>query len=225
MLFDVDGTLVRTGGVGPAAIEDAIQAVLGRPATVEVTMAGKTDPQIVREYLDLMHEDHSHSPAILEQLEKELAAAADQIVAAGGVLPGVAELLEALHDDQRVVSTVLTGNIAPNAVVKLAAFGLDRWLDLEVGAYGSDDADRRLLVPVVRRRLAERLELEGEISLDDTWVVGDTPRDLECARVGGAHCLLVGTGAWPAADLAGLGADEVLDDLADKARVLRILLS
>ena len=104
-------------------------------------MSGKTDPQIVLEYLaefDLP-DAHTHVPAILEGLEAELAARAHEVSARGAVLPGVAELLPRLAADDDVDQTVLTGNIAPNARVKVAAFGLDRWLNLEMGAYGSDD--------------------------------------------------------------------------------------
>ncbi len=222
MLFDVDGTLVRTGGVGSGVFSAALEAVFGRVPQLQVDMGGKTDPQIVREYLELMHEDHSHSSTILQQLEKGLAAAADQVVAHGHALPGVPELLEALHGDERFVSTVLTGNIAPNAVVKLAAFGLDRWLNMEVGAYGSDDADRRALVAIARRRVRE--QLGADVARDRVWVVGDTPRDLECAQAAGAHCLLVGTGAYPVAELRGLDADVVRDDLLPTGDVVEILL-
>ena len=207
MLFDVDGTLLHAGGHGAAVFDRALEAVLGRPPDVRVRMGGKTDPQIVREYLELMHEAPEAMSDILRHLEEGLEAAGAAMAADGYALPGVVDLLERLHGDRRLISTVLTGNIAPNAVVKLNAFGLDRWLDLEVGAYGSDDADRRVLVPVALRRVAGRHG--AELTAADTWVVGDTPRDLECARAAGARCLLVGTGTYPLEDLEGLGADQV----------------
>ena len=113
-------------------------------------------------------------------------------------------MLARLAEDPRVVSTLLTGNIDANALVKVAAFGLDRWLDLTVGAYGSDAADRNLLVPVALRRLSARRGVE--LAAADAWVIGDTPRDLECARVAGARCLLVATGRYGFDELAALGA-------------------
>jgi phosphoglycolate phosphatase-like HAD superfamily hydrolase len=130
-------------------------------------------------------------------------------------------VLALLAGDHRVVSTLLTGNIAANAAVKVAAFGLDQWLDLSLGAYGSDEADRNLLVPVALRRLAS---VRG-VCLDpsDSWVIGDTPRDLECARVAGARCLLVATGRYSMKQLAALGADAVLADLADAPAVANLL--
>ena len=222
LLFDIDGTLVKPGGVSVAAFDRAIASVLGEAPTQRVTMSGKTDPQIVREYLALLNEDDpSHLPAVLERLESELAAVSEQLALDGSPCAGAPELLEALAGDERLHLSVLTGNIAPNAEVKLAAFGLDKWLDLETGAYGSDHEDRRQLVPVALDRLAS---LRGErLSPDQTWVVGDTPRDYECARAGGAHCLLVATGRFGPQELAGLGADAVLNDLAATEAVVDLL--
>jgi phosphoglycolate phosphatase-like HAD superfamily hydrolase len=222
LLFDIDGTLVRAGELGGAVFDRAITAVLGELPVGRVPMSGKTDPQIVREYLTLMElDDPAHLPAVLARLEAELAQAAGQLARDGEHCPGAPELLAALSGDDRFYLSVLTGNIAPNAVVKLSAFGLDKWLDLEVGAYGSDNEDRTALVPVALERLAT---LRGiDLRAEDTWVIGDTPRDFECARAAGAHCLLVTTGRFSARDLGPLGADAVLEDLTDTRAVLDLL--
>jgi phosphoglycolate phosphatase-like HAD superfamily hydrolase len=135
----------------------------------------------------------------------------------------VTELLPALATDSRFHLSVLTGNIAPNAVVKVSAFGLQEWLDLETGAFGSDSEDRKALVPIALGRLAS---LRGtRLRPDQAWVVGDTPRDFECAVAGGAHCLLVATGRYDHEELQQLGADAVLDDLADTGEVVSLLSS
>jgi phosphoglycolate phosphatase-like HAD superfamily hydrolase len=225
LLWDVDGTLVRAGDLGAAVFDLALEGVLGlRPAT-RVRMSGKTDPQIVREYLQQLavEEEDDLIRSILEEIEKHLAdaALAGQLAAGGHACPGVAGLLAELAADDRVVSTLVTGNIRPNARVKVAAWGLDPWLDLEVGAYGSDHWDRNLLVPVA----LERVERTYGVSLQpsDAWVIGDTPRDLDCAAAAGARCLLVGTGRYTAAELAPLGADAVLEDLSDTAGVVKLL--
>ena len=124
LLFDIDGTLVRAGEVGGAVFDRAIEAVLGEPPVQRVSMSGKTDPQIVREYLALLdRDDPAHLPAVLERLEAELAAASQQLARQGSPCAGAPELLQALAGDQRVHLSVPAGNIAPNAVVKLAAFG------------------------------------------------------------------------------------------------------
>jgi phosphoglycolate phosphatase-like HAD superfamily hydrolase len=160
-------------------------------------------------------------PAILEDIATELAAQAHVISARGFVLPGVAELLERLDGDDDVVQTVLTGNIAANAKVKVGTFGLDRWLHLEMGAYGSDDADRNALVPIARRKVQE--ELGVTFSPDEVWVVGDAPNDLACARAGGVRCLLVATGRPSFDELQVLQPDALRHDLSDVDDVYQLL--
>lgn len=225
LLWDIDGTLVRAGAVAREVFDRAVEHAVGRsPGDHGVVMGGKTDPQIAREILAAMAiaDEHAdgHLPAVLARLEEELAAAAQLIRERGTVLPGVAELLERIHGEHGVVQTVLTGNTAANASVKLAAFGLERWLDVALGAFGSDHADRRNLVPIAVDRVRRRVGADPE----PVWVIGDTANDLACARAAGARCLLVATGRVPVHELEDLGADAVLPDLGDPARALAVLL-
>ncbi|TML91674.1 MAG: hydrolase [Actinobacteria bacterium] len=218
VLWDVDGTLVHAGDAAVRAFDVAVERVIGRPAGQHgVRMSGKTDPQIALEILQFARvgagEAHAHLPLVLEHLENEAAAAVHDLQEHGRVMPGVVELLTQLHIAPDVVSSVLTGNIEPNARLKVAAFGLDRWLDLDVGAYGSDDHDRNQLVPIALAKLASQRGME--LRAVDVWIVGDTPRDLECARAGGARCLLVGTGRFPTEELRALGPEAAVDDLRD----------
>src|SRR4051812_16676628 len=180
-------------------------------------MSGKTDPQIALEILAAAGIDgpiaHEHLPVILERLEVELAAGAEALRTGGRVLPGVPELLERLATTPGVLQTVLTGNTEVNALAKLVAFDLDRWIDIEVGAFGSDHADRMELVPIAVERAAR---VRGRtFAPDDIWVIGDTQHDLACAQVAGAHCVLVATGRIARAELERLGADAVFADLSD----------
>ncbi len=118
-------------------------------------MSGKTDPQIVREYLALVEsDDPSHLPAVLAHLERELAAPRPRSPPTARPARGCPRSYRRSRPMTVSICHVLTGNIAPNAVVKLAAFGLEKWLDLESGAYGSDHEDRRALVPIALERLA-----------------------------------------------------------------------
>jgi phosphoglycolate phosphatase len=225
VLWDVDGTLVRAGDVGAAVFDDAIEATLGTRPPGRIRMSGKTDPSIVREYLGMMSIDETPGlvDAVLQQLADALATAARAGVLRdeGRACAGVPEVLRGLALLGGVTQTLLTGNIYPNAVVKVSAYGLDKWLDLEIGAYGSDSEDRNQLVPVALGRLAE---MRGaHLSASDVWVVGDTPRDLACARSAGARCLLVATGRYTFDELSGLGADAALADLSRPDAVVDLL--
>jgi phosphoglycolate phosphatase len=227
ILWDIDGTLVRAGPASLAAFDEAVRAVVGRdPGAHGVTFSGKTDPQIALEILAAMaisdSEAAEHLPGVLDALEVALHEAVDTIRQSGRVLPGVEEVLRRLAGDPSVLQTVLSGNIEPNARLKLAAFGLDGWFDFESGGYGSDHQDRERLVPIVLDKVAGRHGFRPGPS--NVWVVGDTPLDLACARAGGALCLLVATGWTPLADLQVAGADAVLPDLSDTDGVVRILL-
>ena len=227
MLWDVDGTLVDTAGVTAQSFDRAVEAVLGRhPGPHDVAMSGKTDPSIALEILAFAGLDEQEASrrlgAVLRRLESELAGAKATFREKGRVLPGVEQVLPRLHARPSVTQSVLTGNTTANASVKLNAFGLARWLDLDIGAFGSDRHDRDELVPVALER-ARRLRGRS-FTAADVWVVGDTPRDLACARAAGASCLLVGTGRVPVPELHQAGAGRVLDDLGDAAEVCQLLL-
>lgn len=221
VLWDIDGTLVQAGELGAVVFEDALEAIYGARPSGRVRMSGKTDPQIVDEYLEMMDWDLAGAGQVLVELAARLAASESQLRAEGAALPGARELLSRLARTDGVVSSILTGNIAPNARVKLGAFELDNLVDFAVGAYGSDNRDRTALVPVALARLAAR---DGVV-LDpaQVWVVGDTPRDLACAQAAGARCLLVATGRFDFSELEGLGADAVVSGLTDTEMVFTLL--
>ncbi|MHB8505698.1 MAG: HAD family hydrolase [Acidimicrobiales bacterium] len=223
LLWDIDGTLLRAGSVGADAFDLAIEDVLGAAPPGRVQMSGKTDPLIVYERLELLgiEPDPATVEAVLDRLVARLGDAAGRITELGRACPGVPRLLEELATRPHVASGCLTGNLRPNARVKLVALGLDRLVDLDLGAYGDDDIDRNALVPLARKRAAERLG--AEVPADGTWVIGDTPRDLDCARAGGVRCLLVGTGTFTVDELDALGADATLPDLTDTEAVLELL--
>ncbi len=227
ILWDIDGTLVHTGGVGARAIEAGATAAAALLEAPVVPMSGKTDPQILREIFVAaeMTEDRVTEvlPRALAEVERALAAAEADLRDDGRVLPGVLDALAALRDLGGVRQSVVTGNLVANAALKLAAFDLTAFLDLEVGAYGSDHADRKHLVPVALER-SSRLRGEHYRS-SEVWVIGDTANDLACARAAGVRCLLVGTGSSGPDAVRRLDADAILPDLSDTEEVLRILTS
>lgn len=223
ILWDIDGTLIRTYGVGRRALEDAV-ALVGPVAKVpHVDMGGKTDPQILREIFTAAELAAEHIdallPAAMSAAETALATAEQELRATGHLLPGVAKVLDRLHTTAGVRQTLLTGNLTANAALKVSAFGVTDYFDFEVGAYGTDHADRLELVPIALERVAR---LRGEhYDGDEVWVIGDTPNDLACARAGGVRCLIVGDDVD--ADTAA-AADAAFDDLSDVDSVCQVLL-
>ena len=222
VLWDVDGTLVHTAGYGGGVFESAILHVLGAPVPSRLSLSGKTDRQIAQEYLALAGApDHAHVPAVLERITVDLAAAEESLARDGGAFPGVEAALSALAT-RGATQTLLTGNVPENAAVKVAAFGLDRYLDLAAGSYGHEHDDRARLLPVAWER--QRALYGREFAPERTWIIGDTPNDLRCARSGGARCLLVATGSFDVAALTGLGADAVMADLSDTGAVVDLIV-
>jgi phosphoglycolate phosphatase len=228
ILWDIDGTLVSAGAAARVAFDLAVARVIGRaPGQHDVHMSGKTDPQIAMEILATMalseREARETLPDVLRSLEIELERAIDVIRRDGLVHPGARELLTRLAAAPDVVQTVLTGNLAANARLKLGAFGLDRWVDLDIAATGDDHHDRTELVPVALEKASRRFGHPFEPA--DAWVIGDTPRDLECARAGGARCLLVATGRFCFDELSVLGSDALVSDLSNTDTIERTLLT
>lgn len=225
ILWDIDGTLVRCGDPAPAAFDLALQTVVGYRPPRRIAMAGKTDPQIVAEYLQLLHLELNQADLdrVFAELQAAVAEAEPEIRRSGIVMPGIVDILSRIDADPDMTQTVLTGNIAPNAVVKLRALDLLHWFDMSTGAFGSDHADRCQLVPIAVGRVVARWGRQfdpGEI-----WVVGDAPNDLAAARAAGVRCLLVGTGRTPLPELAALAPDAVRSDLLDTDAVAAILAS
>jgi phosphoglycolate phosphatase len=217
VLWDVDGTLAYTAGHGRRAFEEAFEAVVGHtPEPAEY--AGRTDHQIA---LAMLGGAREHLPRVLEELAATLEARKEAMRADGYAYPGVAEVLAALHAREDVVQSLLTGNIEANAAVKVSAFGLERWFDFEVGAYGSDPHEERSdLVAVARERAAAKYgEPTGAV------LVGDTPLDVLAAQQAGARAVAVATGFADREALRASGPDAFLDDLTDTAAAVAAITS
>ena len=229
VLWDIDGTLVQAGEVGRDIFTEAFQAVLGRPpdqvTARTLVMAGRTDPKIALDFLAAheIDEGERHLPAFSQALVTALAAKAALIRERGRALPGARETLAALGRTEGVVQSLLTGNVQPNARLKLASFGLDGYLDFEVGGFGSDHHHRPSLVEVARTK-AER-KYGTAFPGAATVLVGDTPLDVAAGRAGGARVVAVATGPYRVDELESTGADAVLEDLRDtEAATAAILL-
>ena len=225
LLWDIDGTLIRGPGVGSGALYRAVAAVAELIDVPKVDMHGKTDPQIMREIFEAAEFAGDLDVALPEAMrlaEANLAAAEVELRRVGFTLPGVPEVLQRLTDTPGVRQTLLTGNLTANAAVKVGAFDLTHHFDVEVGAYGTDHEDRLELVPIALERV-ERLRGETYDPATEVWVIGDTERDLACARAGNVRCLLVGTGSPGWDGVRALGADAAFEDLSDVDAAVEVL--
>lgn len=212
LLFDIDGTLVDTGGKGMAALRKTAIEVFGGDGP-PLDLAGSTDLGIldslyVHFEIDATDErTHRFFEAYHLHLEVSLEANPSE----GRVLDGVIELLEglALHDHAELA--LLTGNTSLGAEIKLRHYGLDR--HFKFGAYGSDRADRNELGFIALERAFAMTGRKYDPS--HTLIIGDTPKDIACAHAMGARCLAVATGRFSAEELEEAGADWVLGSLKD----------
>jgi phosphoglycolate phosphatase len=216
VLWDIDGTLVDTAGHGRHAFADALRDVLGRDTGLgDITMSGRTDHSIAVELLERSGEadPEARMPEMFSALNSALASRSPAITSEGRVMPGVVEVIEGLAARGDVAQSLLTGNIEPNAHVKLRALGLDHLLDMEIGAYGSDSGVRPELVDVARRRASELRGLT--VPGPSTVLVGDTPLDVDAAHANDARAVAVATGRFSVPELERSGADAVLEDLSE----------
>ncbi|AWK09943.1 haloacid dehalogenase [Streptomyces spongiicola] len=222
VLWDIDHTLIENAGVSKEIYAAAFSELSGREPTEAARTEGRTDRLIMRDMFvreGLPVPDwHFIETALAQAGEARL----EELRRRGTALPGVHEALKAASAQGGWVSSVLTGNIASNARVKLSAFGLESLLDLPVGAYGADAELRPHLVAVARER-AQRLR---GVSADvPTVLVGDTPRDVEAALTTGSRILAVASGIHTPEELTAAGATDVLPDLSDTKRVLSMVES
>jgi phosphoglycolate phosphatase len=223
ILWDIDGTLLRASGAGVRAFVQALATVTGLEfPTGDMDMGGRTDPEIARRILQFAEAMGDHDE-LADRMLIEIATiyAANEVEYAERTvaLPGVPQALDALHE-LGAVQTVVTGNIEPIARMKVMAAGLAEPLQLDLGGYGSDHHMRVELVHTAMRRIAE---VHGPLNPRNVWIVGDTPRDLDCARAAGVRCMLVATGTNDLAKLSALDADAVFADLTDLDAVLRAI--
>lgn len=223
ILWDVDLTLVQVGPLGRRLYAAAFRLATGRSLEFQAGVAGRLDPDIYRDTLAGHHLDPADHPfdRFAEALAGVYELRIEEIRRHGRALPGAADALAALEAVPGTVQTVLTGNVPAVARTKLAAFGLDRHLDLDVGAYGPDDHVRAGLVPLAQRRASARYGALFDVR--STVVIGDTAHDVAAAREGGARAIAVATGGTTAGELRAAGAEVVLPDLMDTAALVGLV--
>jgi phosphoglycolate phosphatase len=224
VLWDIDHTLIESGGVGRQVYAEAFAKVTGRQLETMPELAGRTEPVIFRDALRVNGIEASED--LYEKFAAEQAQGyadhLDELHRQGRALPGAREALEALAERHDVTQSVLTGNTRPAAEIKLRAFGLDRYVNFDIGAYGTDDDTRANLVGIARQR-AEKVHAQ-DYEDGQTILIGDTSNDVAAALGSGARIIAVATGNETTADLAKAGARTVLPDLSDATAVLAAIL-
>lgn len=215
ILWDIDGTLLSTGGAGRTALDEAFQELFGvARAFAEVSFGGRTDPGIAAQaFLNagLSHDEEDIARlqrAYLPLLQRRLAETRERIV----LHPAVPALVDELHG--AATNALLTGNWSEGARHKLQAVGL--WERFAFGAFGDDSPDRNELVPVARERCAYPPR--------HVVVIGDTPADVACARAGGAVAVAVCTGWSDREQLQACQPDLLVEDLDQGREALLELL-
>jgi phosphoglycolate phosphatase-like HAD superfamily hydrolase len=219
VLWDIDHTLVDYTGLGATWYAAALAATTGAELTTYPDFGGRTERAISTDLL-IAH-DIEPTEELLQELWKALIAESERAVehlpTSGRALPGAAAALTAFAGHGGVVQSLVTGNLPEISRHKLAAFGLDEHLDLEIGGYGTLSAHRPDLVP---HAVAQAVAKHGTpFAADAVVVIGDTPNDVEAALAHGAIAIAVATGHYPAAELRAAGAHTVLPDLADTEAV------
>ena len=210
LLFDIDLTLLSTGGAGSKAMSLAFQDLFGvADGFAKVEFAGRTDVVIFRDALAL-HAIDGDFPTLLGRFKQTYVRHLERTLpeTKGSLLPGVQPLLEELSGRGDVRLGLATGNFRGSAERKLRHYGI--WHHFRSGGFADDAEDRAEIVRVAAQRVAE--DLAGAHQL---VVVGDTPHDIASARANGALAVGVATGPYSLDDLARAGADIVLPDLSD----------
>lgn len=212
-LFDIDGTLLSSGGAGRLAMERALEAEFQVDQEIPPGMlAGRTDRGIINQLFSLNEIEESEGN-ITRFVERYLTKLPDALQErAGGILPGVIELLDELQGRSAHIG-LLTGNMVRGAHIKLSHHGL---MDhFPFGAFG----DLRLTRDeVAHDALATvREHVHADVQPEQVWIIGDTPRDISCARAIGARVVAVATGVHEADDLHEHGPDLLVQDLSDTA--------
>jgi phosphoglycolate phosphatase-like HAD superfamily hydrolase len=215
-LFDVDGTLISSGGAGKAALEAGLAELFGIQEALRIPLSGRTDRAILMDLFQVhgLPDTPENHQRLREAYLRHLPACLVRCL--GRVLPGVTALLEHLKGRRDAAVGLLTGNVRAGARVKLGHFGLFDYFAF--GGFGDLHHDRD---DVAREALSEtRRHLGSDFPAERIWVIGDTPLDVRCARAIGARAAAVLTGWHAREELAACGPDLLLDDLSDPKALL-----
>jgi phosphoglycolate phosphatase len=226
VLFDIDGTLLSSEGIGRTAMRRALGSIFGSPGNPAYRYDGKTDRQIVRDVMRLEGHSDEYIDSQMEKVMEVYLEGLRENAKSGKFnvrpLEGVAELLDALEPRKDVVLGLLTGNVERGARTKLIAAGInpDRF---RVNAFGSDHEDRPELPAIAQRRASEKLGLD--IDGGRMVVIGDTPADIACGRSLGAKAIGVASGHYTVEQLQEHDPYAVFPSLANTQQLLESIVN
>jgi phosphoglycolate phosphatase len=220
IMWDIDYTLLRGGGVATRAWKAAFTELTGLAWRATPIFGGRTDLDICAEVFSVHGVTDCTPERFFARYVERVHVDRHQFAEQGALMPGVRDVLNRLGADPGVVQTLVTGNVPQVAAAKVAAFDLADAFDAEVGGYGTDDSVRATLV----RRSLERAEAKYAQRFQPV-VIGDTAYDVTAALANGAIAIGVATGGTSMADLALAGAHAVLPDLSDVDAVIRVVTS
>jgi phosphoglycolate phosphatase len=221
-LFDIDGTLITSGGAGEASLCEAMRTRFGVDEDMGgIHLPGNTDARIASELLRKhgLPETPENAAALLDEylfhLERRISAHE------GRVMPGIIDLLHALEARSDAVLALLTGNVERGARIKLSHYRV--WHHFEFGAFADDHGDRNQLGHFARRKALDRRGVD--FPPDRIVVIGDTPRDIECGRAIGAKTVAIATGHFSLSELECHSPDALFENLADTPTVVERLFA
>lgn len=222
LLFDIDGTLITSGGAGEGALIDAMADRFGVTEDLsDILLAGATDAAISKKLLEKHGIDATpeNAAALLDSYLHHLHLRMGRHE--GRVLPGMLEVLDRLKQQPACVLALLTGNLSRGAEIKLSHYGV--WDYFAFGAFADDHHDRNELGPFAKSRALEHHGVD--FPADRIYVIGDTPRDIECGRAIHARTVAIATGHYSTEELRAHNPDYLFEDFSDTEAVLKALLA
>ncbi|OXY92011.1 phosphoglycolate phosphatase [Streptomyces diastatochromogenes] len=223
VLWDIDRTLLYVGDIDRQVYRETFAEIVGRPPEqLPARGTGVTMPLAIRSLLLDNGVPETEVPRLLprmvELLPQRLATHTGELREQGVLLPGAVAALKAVQAQAGHVPTVVTGNLKPNALLKLEAFHLAGFVDTEIGGYSSDNDHRPALVAVAQKRA--QAKYGAAFTRSNSVIIGDSLEDVRTGLEGGAPVIGVASGKTSADELQSAGADVVLDSLEDVPRLL-----
>ncbi len=223
LIFDIDGTLVSTGGLTGVAFELAIEELYNvKNSTKSIEPFGLTDQLIFSEILRINNIPHDNVVEEFDRFcEKYIIHLGNQLNTSDTtkLLPGVKTLLEKLSAEKNIFLALETGNIEPSAFLKLHSLGIINYFP--IGGFGSDSPDRAKIIELAFRRAQAHYRVP--FSIKETWVIGDTPNDISAGQRLGVNTISVATGVFNADHLNQFRPNAIFENFNDWGRFLSVI--